>query len=607
MPPTPPPKRPPHRPHANAMTNPAMVRAAQLLDQGHPDRARVILQEEIRKDPTSVQLNQLMRHAMSRLGQFEAALFYAQRAIKAKPDDPTLLNMLGNSYAETERYDDAIAAFRRAIELDPRQPLNHAALAMVYTRQMLYADALHAADTARISAPYNAAAVRCAATALAQLGRADEVPALLQDAVKHIPDIQLMSLLCSSMLYAPGATPGAITAAHLTFGRVLASQMPGQAAPAIADPAPDRPLRIGLLGADFRAHAMRFFTETLLEHIDRAQFHVFVYMHGPEDADSARMKAMPGVRWANTAHFAPVGLAERIRQDRIDVLIDTSSHTALPVLMAMHLRPAPVQAAWLAYPCTTGVNAIDYRIVDSMTDPEGYEKQGCEKLIRIDPYAMAYRAPDDLPPVAEPPSATAENGAVTFGSFSAAPKINDHVVRLWARIVRETPGAKLVLKNFTLRHQQNRDALLRRFELAGLAPARVELLEGTKTTAEHLALYGRMDIALDTFPYPSITTACEALVMGVPMISMSGPSSVRRSSIPVLNAVGLDDLVGATDEEYVAAALKLAADAPRRAALRKELRPRLLGSPLGDGAAWAARFSGALRSMWKQRVAPGAH
>lgn len=605
MPPTPPPKRPPHRPHANAMTNPAMVRAAQLLDQGHPDQARVILQEEIRKDPSSVQLNQLMRHTMSRLGQFEAALFYAQRAIKAKPDDPTLLNMLGNSYAETERYDDAIATFRKAIELDPRQPLNHAALAMVYTRQMLYVDALHAADTARISAPHNAAAVRCAAAALAQLGCADEVPALLQDAVKHIPDIQLMSLLCSSMLYAPSATPGAITAAHLTFGRVLASQMPGQTSPPIADPAPDRPLRIGLLGADFRGHAMRFFTQTLLEHIDQGQFQIYVYMHAPEDAESARMKGIPGIRWANTAHFHPVGLAARIRQDRIDVLIDTSSHTALPVLMAMHLRPAPVQAAWLAYPCTTGVDAIDYRIVDSMTDPEGYEKQGCEKLIRIDPYAMAYRAPDDLPPVADGPST--KSGAITFGSFSAAPKINDHVVRLWARIVRETPGSKLVLKNFALRHQQNRDALLRRFELAGLAPARIELLEGTKTTAEHLALYGRMDIALDTFPYPSITTACEALVMGVPMISMSGPSSVRRSSIPVLNAVGLDDLVCATDDEYVGAALKLAADAPRRTALRHELRPRLLRSPLGDGAAWAARFSGALRSMWKQRVAPGTH
>lgn len=582
-----------------------MVRAAQLLDQGQPDQARLILQEEIRKDPTSVQLNQLMRHAMSRLGEFEAALYYAQRASKAQPDNPTLLNILGNSYAEAGKLDEADATFLRAIELDSKQPLNHVALAMVRARKLMFVDALASARTALASAPHNGMAIRTAAGALAQLGRADEVTGMLQEALKHAPsDVQLLSLLCSSSLYAPNASPPDITAVHLAFGRLLNGQMPGQIAPPIVDPAPDRPLRIGFVGADFRAHAMRFFTEPFLERFDRERMQVFVYMHGPEDADSARLKAHAGVRWTNTAPLSPAALAARIRQDHIDVLVDTSSHTALPVLMAMHLRPAPVQAAWLAYPCTTGVPAIDYRIVDSHTDPEGYERQGCEKLLRIDPYAMAYRPPpaDQLPPTADPPHLRTHGGGITFGSFGAAPKLNDRVVRVWSRVLRETPGSRLVLKNFSLSQEQNRAALLRRFELAGLDPARIELLDATKATFEHLALYGRMDIALDTFPYPSITTACEALVMGVPLITLTGPSAVRRSCIPVLHAVGLDDLACDDEEAFVDRARSLAANSARLVELRHTLRPRLVSSPLGDQGAWVDRFSGALRRMWTERV-----
>jgi predicted O-linked N-acetylglucosamine transferase (SPINDLY family) len=298
---------------------------------------------------------------------------------------------------------------------------------------------------------------------------------------------------------------------------------------------------------------------------------------------------------------ADQALIEAIRADKVDIVVELSGQTHGNKLSSLRMRGGPVQVTYCGYPNTTGVPAMDYRIVDSMTDPSPTaDRLAVEKLVRLDPCFLCYTPPEDAPPLSEPPCS--RNGFVTYGSFNSLKKVTPSTIALWCRLVRETPGGKsrLLIKSGTAFAESAKDNLHKLIQAQGLTPPQYDLRERQDAKADHLAAYGLIDIALDTYPYHGTTTTCEALWMGVPVVSLVGQVHASRVGLSLLTNVGLKELAAGSPEEYLKVAKALASDGARLASLRSGLRGQMRSSPLCDAAAFARRFEAALRGMWRE-------
>jgi predicted O-linked N-acetylglucosamine transferase (SPINDLY family) len=285
-----------------------------------------------------------------------------------------------------------------------------------------------------------------------------------------------------------------------------------------------------------------------------------------------------------------------VRRRGIDVLLELGGHSGEPRLLALAGKPAPVIVTAIGYPNTTGLPAVDWRVVDAITDPPGSERLCTERLLRLDPCFLCYTPPEHAPEPAMP----AADAPVTFGSFNNAAKIGPASIALWARVLQAVPGSRLLLKSQTLSDATGRARIERRFAEAGVDASRLELIAYSKTREEHLALYGRVHVALDTTPYNGTTTTCEALWMGVPVVATLGDRHAARVSASLLHAAGHPELVATDADAFVALAAKLAQDRARLTTLRSGLRDTLRASPLCDAPAYAARFHDAIRACWRQ-------
>jgi predicted O-linked N-acetylglucosamine transferase (SPINDLY family) len=293
--------------------------------------------------------------------------------------------------------------------------------------------------------------------------------------------------------------------------------------------------------------------------------------------------------------------ARLIRQDRIDILVDLAGHTGggRPLLFAR--KPAPVQATWLGYPDTTGLAQMDYRITDADADPEGEADAICsEKLVRLATGFLCYAPHADSPPVGKPPAL--DSGKITFGCFNNLAKVTPEMIGLWSRILEQLPQARIVVKALALDSEEARRPLRSHLASAGIAADRI-VLHGAEATARgHLERYNEVDIALDTYPYNGTTTTCDAMWMGVPVISLAGRTHVSRVGASILARVGLADLVAATAEEFVCKAIALARDPRRLRELRDGMRERMRASALLDAAGFARGMEAAYRQMWLRRL-----
>jgi predicted O-linked N-acetylglucosamine transferase (SPINDLY family) len=282
-------------------------------------------------------------------------------------------------------------------------------------------------------------------------------------------------------------------------------------------------------------------------------------------------------RWRDVSALSDDAAAATVVEDRIDVLVDLAGHTARNRLALFARRPAPVQVTYLGYATTTGLPAMDYRVTDGWVDPQGFEPHSCERLWRLPSGWLCFPPPPEAPPVAPPPCLTA--GHTTFGSFNNLAKVGPAVVELWAAVLHRVEGALLLLKNGSLRDPDTCGRVRDRFAAAGVDPTRLELVGMTPTAEAHFALYHRVDIGLDPFPYGGGTTTCEALWMGVPVVTLAGNRSAARFGVSTLSSLGLEGLIGADGDAYVALAAELAADPDRLASLRSTLRDRMAAAP----------------------------
>ncbi len=532
-------------------------------------------------------------------GDNGAAVGLLSRALEREPDNAEAHYNLGLVLAKLGRHAEAEASYRRGLALKPGAVDGHNNLGVLLEEVGRYDEAEACYRQAIALAPELAHAHNNLGVLLKESGR---LAAALQAHRRAIALNPGLPAVHSNMLYTLNydetVPPQALYAVHQAWGQIPGVRFATEGARFTNAPEPARRLRIGYVSGDFRHHSVAFFVEPLIAAHDRAAVEVFLYTNDARaDAVTARLKTLAD-------HFVPIhGLADelaaaRIRQDAIDILVDLSGHTCGNRLMLFARKPAPVQVSWLGYPNTTGLPAIDYRFTDAIADPPD-ENDGLttERLVRLERCFLCYRPPVEAAGVAPPPAADARH--VTFGSFNNLAKLSPRTIALWARLLRELPDSRLLLKATQFKDRGTRERCAAAFAAAGIAAERLDLMPPLPTTAEHLALYGRVDIALDPLTYNGTATTAEALWMGVPVVTLRGERHASRVGASLLTTIGLDRLVAATPDDYVAIAAGLARDLDGLAQLRAGLRERIHASPLCDGPGFARRVEAAYGAMWR--------
>ncbi len=407
------------------------------------------------------------------------------------------------------------------------------------------------------------------------------------------------SNLCYFANLSDTMTPQQVLAIHRDWARRFADPLLS-APPVFAnDRDPQRRLRLGYVSGDLRRHSVAIFFEPLLATHDRAAFEIFLYDNNrhKQDAVTDRLRGF-GDAWREVKDLDDRQLFDLVRRDGIDILVDLSGHTALHRLEAFALKPAPVQITYLGAIATTGMQAMDYRLVDPNTDPPGLtEAQHTEKLLRIEGGFLCF---EPLPVAGDPAAAPSlGTGRVTFGSTNNLAKVGDRTIALWARLMQAVPDARLLVRDGRLDRPAVRQALKERCAAHGIAAHRLDMRGRIASDAEHLRAYADIDILLDPFPYNGVTTTCEAAWMGVPTVTLEGDRSGARSGVAILRHMGLGELVARDESEYVTIASALAGDPDRLGALRDSLRAQMRSSVLCDRVRLARNIEQAYRQAWR--------
>lgn len=536
------------------------------------------------------------------LGQAEGLL---QRLRAQRPRDPDVLYGLAEIGFITGRPDLVIDTMRRCIALLPQDGASYHNLGNALRAKGHHDEAIPALETAIRLMPNPADAYNSLGLTVKDLGRTDEAVAAFRKAVALNPAFVVAhSNLVMFLNYQPDVGPAELFEEHRQWSRNHEAPLKRGFIPHVNDRDPERPLRVGYVSPNLRQHSVAYFLLPLLAHHDRDRFHITAYSNSAVEDDISRQMQGLVDGWCRIAGASDELVAERIRADRIDVLIDLAGHTADHRLQVFARKPAPVQITWLGYPGTTGLDAMDYRCSDPLADPPGdATRLSSEQVLRLPRTAWCFVPLSGAPDIGPLPALS--GAGITFGSFNNFGKVSATTLDMWAEVLRRTPGSRLVLKNVAMRSPEAVALAKERLVDRGIAADRLELLGQDASLLDHLNQYNRIDISLDTFPYHGTTTTCEALWMGVPTVTLAGPDHASRAGVSLLAGVGLGDLVAQTPAEYVDKAVGLADDLPALAEIRAGLRSRMLESPLMDGRSFARDMEDAYRQVWRRWCAGG--
>lgn len=549
-------------------------------------------------DPGHFQAHYNLATALKDLGRMEESVVAYRSALRGKPDYAEAWDGLGYVLMTTGHIDDAIAAYREVLRLQPRNIKALVNLGSGFHLCGRLEEAVSAYREALKLDPFSAVIEDGLSCVLSDQGFHEEAITGFRNVLTRAPgNATAHSNMLLTLHYLPAVEPDALLAEHKRWARMHT----GSAAQFmeygnIRDL--ERCLRVGYVSADFRAHSVAFFIEPILAQHDNAKVESICYSGvTTPDVVTNRLRSLTR-EWRDIRRMSDTELTEMIRRDRIDILVDLAGHTAGNRLKVFARRPAPVQVTYLGYPDTTGLEAINYRLTDMFADPQGNDARYTEKLIRLPGCFLCYKPPEDCPPVTPLPAQ--KRGFVTFGSFNNLSKINSDVIGLWTKLLQEVQGARLFIKNPSFTDKATRERYCGLFGQYGVSRDRIELQGRTATQTEHLALYARVDIALDTFPYNGTTTTCEALWMGVPVVTLAGHAHAGRVGVSLLTAAGLTELIASNKDDYVARAASLANDVNRLSGLREELRARLHASCLCDARGFTRKLEDAYRAMWRR-------
>ena len=599
------------------------------------EEARDVLEKAVALDPGHAEAHNNLGLALALLGRRDDAEAMFGRAAVLRPDMPVIANNYGTlllkmfhlerAIEELERavtldpvyqdawvnlgvahfmlghYDEAVSAYRQVIAQDPNNAFARYSLGVALLEQQDLPEAVKEIELALEANPENVMALNTLGVALLDQHRVEEA----RDAMARAAAADTMSApvyasnFLFTSLYHQDIGNDEIFEIHKEFGSRFTSDEPNLSKPHAHVRDPDRKLRLAYMSPDFRGHSVSYFMEPLLEKHDRSAFEIILYSNTTRaDVVTAAMEQAAD-EWVETAGLTDQALVERMRDDQIDILVNLGGHTSGNRLVVCGQKPAPVQIEYVGYPDTSGVTAMDYRLTDERADPSGEADARCvEALIRLPDCFHCYRPTAKAPPPA--PAPHLDRGYVTFGSLNVLPKLNQGVVEAWAEILKHVPQSRLYLKCKQLKTELVRDRVLGYFEAAGIEPERISMEAFVPSVQDHLNRYAGIDLGLDTFPYNGTTTTCEALWMGVPVLSVTGNRHTGRVGLSLLHAVGLDQEFVAPDvETYIARAIAWGNEPSRLAEVRDTLRDRMMASPLRDEVGFTRGLEGVYRDVWR--------
>jgi tetratricopeptide (TPR) repeat protein len=565
------------------------------LQHGRPADAAKRLERAAKLNPKSGLCQLRLAHALKKTGRLSEARAAADRAAQLEPANADAHFCAGDLAAATDGFAAAVPHFRRVTELQPNAADGWANLGVALVQSGGGAEALNCFERSLTLDATNAQALLGRALALQETGRVTEAVAAYDAVLERQPDHHAArSARLLTLHYTDGRSRELLFEDHRAFGAAVGSSTTDVVFPNSAEP--ERKLRVAFLSPDLRAHSVAYFLQPLLEHLDPAGFEILLYHdHARVDATSEQLRRLAGL-WRNFAGQSADVVEATIRADAPDILVDLAGHTGFNRLPLFARRLAPVQVTYLGYPNTTGLSQMDFRFVDGVTDPEGVaDAFATERLIRFAPTAWAYAPPADAPR----PIRDAEPRAITFGCFNNYAKVNDATLAVWAAVLARVPGSRLLLKSQGLEAPVARRRIQEYFAERGIDVSRIDLVGRLPGIGAHLAMYGRVDVALDTFPYNGTTTTCEALWMGVPVVSLVGEAHMSRVGFSLLSAVGHSEWAVTSVADYVNVAAELAQTAATNPERREQLRHEMARSALLDHEQQAARFGSALRDCWR--------
>lgn len=559
--------------------------------------AEVFYRQALERDPTHWPARLELGMVCHLQGRWDEAIAQLQQAVVLEPRFARTQAALGAFLGMAGRPGEALAHLQRAADLDPASAESHYNLGKAWQEQNAPTAAeCEYREALRLDPKHDLARLNLANVLFAQWRRPEGLR-LYQEVAARSADLYVSCNLPMVLNFAAEPSDDEVFAAHLEFDRRLIAPLAAVATPHANSRDPDRRLRIGYLSRDFRHHSVRYFLTPVFAHHDHGAFEICCYHFGGGSDKVTDFYRRHADRWIECESWSDDRLAACIRDDAIDILVDLAGYTDRNRLLVVGRKPAPVQVAYLGYPASTGVRTIDYRLSDRWIDPEPPDAPVAtsETPLRLAHGYFCYSPLPDSPAVG--PLPLERQGHVTFGSLNQATKLNLPLLESWAEIMDRLPSSRLVIQNAGMAAGVPLARVRAEFKRLGIDPSRVDFRPFGKAPS-YLETYHDIDIALDSFPYNGGTTTCEALWMGVPVVSRCGGRHVSRLGLSILNQAGLGELVAGALPAYVDTAVALGRDIDRLGVLRATMRERLTASPLMDHAGFTRELEAAYRTIW---------
>lgn len=568
-----------------------------LLLLGRADEAFISFQSALKYKPDFAQAHYGIANAHRVSGKLTEAIESYHEAIRLDPNLAEAHNNLGNVLKDLGQWAKAMASYKQAIRLRPDLAEAHNNIGIIQGDRGELDAAVEEFQRAIQLRPGFAEAYNNLANVLKDQGNLDDAIFYYRKAIGIDPRFhKAHSNLLFTLNYHLDYDLSSIFEEHRRWGALYGSQ--GEIPRSYPnDPAPERRLRIGYLSPDLKDHPVARFLEPILSHHDPCRVEVFCYAEvAVPDSTTTRFKSLSH-HWRETWGRSDNELANTIREDAIDILVDLAGHSLDNRLLVLASKPAPIQITYLGYCNTTGMTTVDYLLTDETVDPVGLEKYYVEELVRLKHGFTCFAPPSNAPSVSSLPGR--ERGQITFGSFNNLAKINVKVIDLWAEVLKAVPSSRLVIFRDTLKGTLV-GYFLEQFAKRGIGKERIDLGGEVSRDTGHLSLYEKVDIALDPFPWAGHATTCEALWMGVPVITLAADRHAGRMSASSLTQAGLSHLVATSYEAFIRIARELAGDVDSLETLRMDLRRKIQASPLCDGKTFTRELEEAFFMMWKR-------
>ena len=570
---------------------------AVYASQGNVPAAEECFRKSMEVQPEHLDSAMNLFRVIRESNRADEAIALADSVLARLPNSPMFWFQRGQLKLELGRTADALADLEKATELDSKQAAfwNSLGAALEAAKQTERAETCFR-RACELDARF-APAYSNLARWMQHHGRLDEATALFERAIALDPnDPVIASNRLVFLNYLPEQTAESLAIEHRRWGERFASGKPARWSDRMVEVAPERPLRIGYVSPDLSGHAVAIFTLPIFANRDRQQFPVIVYSNGTREDAVTRQLRQAADGWRDIRGWKDEQVAAQIVADQIDILVDLSGHTSHHRLLVFAHRPAPLQFTYLGYPSTTGVPTMDCRISDATVDPAEDRWPGNENLVLIDRPFATYLPWNDAPEPVAPPCL--ERGYVTFGSLHNPQKLNREVINAWAKVLNRVPQSRLLLYRDSI-DNATRANFREQFRARGIEPDRIDLWDREPQGRSYPYVYEHIDVALDTFPWSGHTTACEALYMGVPVVTLNGNRSAGRMTASVLETIGRPDWIAPTIDAYVQLAADVATTVTSGDEVRTALRERVKSSPLCQHAEFTRKLEGAYRAVWR--------